>query len=111
MLHRSVMLAGVLALAMAAPAAAQRQPEPPAQSIGGGVQWVYPFEGGSLSGTPGAQASWRRWFGPNLGVEGAFGWWRRSSSIEFYRTRPTRFSKSRYRGSERTPANTGSTAR
>lgn len=83
MLHRSVMVAGLLALAVAAPAAAQSQPAPRTQSIGGGVQFVYPIDGGYINGTPGANASWRRWFGPNLGVEGAFGWWRRSTSTEF----------------------------
>lgn len=80
-----VALWAVVALAIAAPAVAQAGREPPhRQSVGGGAQWAYPASsGGEITGTPGFAGSWRAWFGPHLGLEGEFGFWRRSRTHEF----------------------------
>jgi hypothetical protein len=34
-------------------------------------------------GAPGIKASWRAWFGPHVGIETGFGWWRRTITREF----------------------------
>ena len=84
MRSQSVLLSAILALALAAPAAAQTAAPQHRQSIGGGARWAYPLvEGGDITGTPGFSVSWRRWIGPHLGIEGALGVWRYSASEEY----------------------------
>ncbi len=85
MIRHAVQTAALLVLALAAPALAQA-PDTPAftQSIGGGAQWAYPTESGTeLNGTPGIRGSWRGWFGPHVGIEGDFGWWKKSVSNDY----------------------------
>ena len=71
-----------VALVIAAPAIAQPAVEGAHnQSIGGGVQWALPYSG--RGDTPGAQASWRRWFSPRVGIGADVRWWRRNTTDEF----------------------------
>jgi hypothetical protein len=70
------------ALVMATPAAAQPAAESAHnQSIGGGAQWALPFSG--RGAMPGAQASWRRWFSPHVGIGAEVRGWRRNTTVEF----------------------------
>jgi hypothetical protein len=79
----SVLVLLVLANGAAADAQPAKQPTP-VQSIGGGAQWAYPIiEGGYLAASPGLTASWRRWMGPYLGIQGEFGWWRKTKSHDY----------------------------
>ena len=75
-------VAFVVAMAAAAPAAAQppRQ-SAPVQSIGAGTQWGPPSSGAHLE--PGVFLSWTRRFSPRLGVEIDFRWASRNRTSQF----------------------------
>lgn len=69
---RLLVLPAVLVLA-AGSAAAQRVRDPArSQSVGGGLQWGTPQPSARMS--PGVDASWRRWFGPYLGLGADVRW-------------------------------------
>lgn len=85
MKYRTLILTAAVALALAAPAAAQAPQQPSlGHSIAGGAQWAFPVSDVDLKGSAGVNASWRYFTGPHLGIEGTFGWWQKNEKGQYH---------------------------
>ena len=84
MVNRILLSVTAIGLLIAAPAAAQsRSGTGLGMSVDVGPQWAFPADDPELKGATGLRASWRRWFGPHLGISADLGWWRKRVDSTF----------------------------